>query len=69
MQETLIFIFLFCLFAVSWILVAGYHLGIAGFVSLASTSAGSSAMIGAYTGAALSIIFVGMIAFASVTKK
>lgn len=64
-----VLIFLLCFFVVSWVLVAGYHLNVDGFVSMARTSTGSSTMVVAYTGAALSVVVAATIALAAVINK
>ena len=64
-----VLIFLLCFFVVCWILVAGYHLGIAGIDGLANTAEGSSVMITAYTGSALSVVFAVVITAAVMTNK
>ena len=67
MQGVLFFLLFF--FAACWILVAGYHLNLDSFVTLASTATGSSTMIVAYAGTALSVVFVVMVTLATMTKK
>ena len=67
MQGLLIFLLFF--FAACWVLIVGYHLNLGKFVSLASTSTGSSTLIVAYAGAALSVVFVVMVTLATMTKK
>ena len=62
-------IFLFCLFVTCWIVIFGYHLGVEGFDSLGRTAVGSSTLVVAYTGAALSVVSVAMVALAAIINR